>query len=469
MKKRDLKFFAYVSVVLCVCILSGFIRSESINGSEGGISLLTTMVATPFVTSEASPAVQSSAPETSSAPRGSASEVTPAVTKTPKPTKTPGSTTSAPLKYNSSEIRGVWLSTVGNLDYPSKQSLTKAQLKEELKSVVKTCANSGINTIFFQVRPASDALYKSDIYPWSAYVSGKQGKAPDGNFDSLKFLIKKASAKNIGVQAWINPYRAAVATHSFSKLAANSPVRKNKSLIKKCSDGNMYFDPGKPKSLEIIVSGIKEIVENYDIQGIHFDDYFYPDVKFNDDATYKKYGKGFKSKAAWRRSNVNKLIKQTRDTVKSVKPNVQFGVSPAGVWANKDNKKLGSDTRGNESFFAHSANTRMWVKKEWIDYIIPQIYWEIGHPQADYKTLVKWWSDVAKTSKTRLYIGLAAYRLSKSSPTKAWRSSNMLKKEIKLNRKYDAVNGSVLFRYKQIADNTLGIRNVVKDYLYKEK
>lgn len=393
----------------------------------------------------------------------------PAVTERPTVSDTPNVDSKKRYKYNSSKIRGVWVATVGNLDFPSKQGLSVEKLKSELTQIVDICAKTGLNTIFFQVRPTADALYNSSIFPWSKYLTGKQGRALKSKFDPLKYIIEEAKAKGIAVQAWINPYRVSIDTHRFKDLHKSNPARKNKKLIVKCSDGNMYFNPGLKKSRDIVVAGVKEIIENYNVQGIHFDDYFYPDVKFNDDATYEKYGKKFKTKRAWRRNNVNLLIKEVQAMVKKVNPEVQFGISPAGVWANKDNHKLGSDTRGNESYYVHCADTRKWVKKNWIDYIIPQIYWEIGNKFADYKALVEWWSDVAGGTNTKLYIGLAAYRLDKKSSEKVWRSIKMLRREVKLNRKYEEVSGSVFFRYEQVKENIFGLRKMIKNYLVLEK
>lgn len=440
---RKHKIILFFVALLCVCVLVGMMPANAVEQWEMRVG------------------VASASPKAKGMPE---TVTTTQPIKSASPIKA-----ESVYKYNSSRIRGVWVATVGNLDFPTKQNLSVTQLKKELTQIVNNCAKSGLNTIFFQVRPASDALYKSSVYPWSEYLTGKQGVAPEGGFDPLAYIIEEAKAKNIGVQAWINPYRASVDTHKFKNLSKDNPARKYKNLIVKCSDGKMYFNPGLKKSRDLVVAGVKEIVENYDVQGIHFDDYFYPDVKFNDKATYKKYGSGFKTKKQWRRNNVNLLIKEVRAAVKAVDSNVQFGVSPAGVWANKYNNKLGSDTRGNETFYAHCADTRKWVKKNWVDYIIPQIYWKIGDKYADYKTLVEWWSEVAAGTGTELYIGLASYRLDKKSSDKAWRSIKMLRREVKLNRKYKEISGSVFFRYEQIKENTFGIRKMIKNCLVKEK
>lgn len=368
-------------------------------------------------------------------------------------------------------MKGVWIATVGNIDFPSKQNLSVSQMKKELDKIVNMTNQVNLNSIFFQVRPTCDAMYKSKIFPWSKYLTGKQGKAPAGNFDPLAYLINAAAKKNIDVHAWINPYRVTNGTlakpeKNLNKLHKNNPARKNPGIVIKHTDGKMYLDPGQPKSRDIVVEGVKELVKNYKIAGIHFDDYFYPGTKFNDSKSYKKYGKG-KKIGAWRRSNVNQLVSKVKAEVHKIKPNVQFGISPAGVWANKGNNKLGSATRGAQSYYEHYADTRKWVKQNMVDYIAPQIYWEIGFPPAAYDVLVKWWSNVAKGTNTKLYIGHALYKMDKKSSSKIWRSAKPIKDQLNLNKKYPQVTGSIFYGFDKIKKNTFKIQEVIKSWAKK--
>lgn len=246
---------------------------------------------------------------------------------------------------NDKEMRAAWISTVYNLDWPKTKN-NEAKQKKEYTDLLDKLKSVGINTAVVQVRPKSDALYKSNINPWSEYLTGTQGKDP--GYDPLPFLIEEAHKRGMEFHAWFNPYRITMADESIDKLPANHPAKKNPSWVVK--HGNKYYyDPGLPEVRKYIVDSIAEVVQNYDIDGVHFDDYFYPGVSFNDTATYQKYGKG-QNKDDWRRENVNTLLRDVKASIKSIKPNVVFGVSPAGIWRNKSSDPTGSDTSGNESY-----------------------------------------------------------------------------------------------------------------------
>lgn len=376
------------------------------------------------------------------------------------------------------EMRGVWVASVYNIDYPSKTGLTTKQLKQEIITILDNVKKINGNAVFFQVRPVADALYKSELYPWSAYLTGTQGKAPADNFDPLAFMISEGKKRGIGVHAWINPYKvtrgsAANPSHDLNKLSANNPARAYQDIVVSHPNGELYFDPGQPLSRYLVLQGVKELVTKYDLAGIHYDDYFYPDkfgvkgkdgkttyLDFNDQATYKKYGQGFATKEDWRRSNVDTLVKDTYDLVKSIKPEVAFGVSPAGVWANKTSNPLGSNTSGGtETYYQHYADTKKWVEQGWVDYIAPQIYWNIGFKAADYEELVKWWSNVCKDSDVKLYIGHAAYKVGDDTQSKAWMDPMELIKQVQMNRQVGHIDGSIFYGYGNIANNKLGIRD----------
>lgn len=350
------------------------------------------------------------------------------------------------------KFNALWVATVLNLDYPSKATPDTNTLKAEALSIIEEAHTMGINAIILQVRPSADAFYQSKIYPWSKYLTGKQGLAPAGGFDPLAFWIEEAHKRGIALHAWVNPYRitrktASEPSHDFASLSPNHPARLNPSWVVSHSDGNLYFNPGIPAVIDHITESIVEIVKNYDIDGIHFDDYFYPSTTFDDASTFATYGKAYGTIADWRRANVDTLIERVYTAIKKEDGNVQFGVSPFGIWANAKKNPLGSSTNGFESYYSQYADTKKWVEKNMIDYIAPQIYWHIGYDIADYSVLVKWWSDVAKGSNVRLYIGHAAYRAYNTDSKSPWFGISEIERQLSLNRNYDNIKGSIFFRY----------------------
>lgn len=349
-------------------------------------------------------------------------------------------------------MHGVWVASVLNIDYPKTRTGNSESLKEQADKIIDNCAKMGINNIFLQVRPSCDAFYKSDIFPTSKYLTGAQGKEPDGDFDCLEYWIEKCHENGIALHAWINPYRITKEKESLSELSDKNPAKVHPEWVVK-HQNNLYLDPGIPEVRDLVVDGIVEIVEKYDVDGVHFDDYFYPEEgkeSFNDGETYAKYGADFSSKGAFRRDSVDKLIKESMEAVKAVDENVVFGISPSGIWANKSTHSEGSNTSGSEAYVKLYADTRKWGKEGWIDYIIPQIYWQIGHPKADYATLVKWWSSQLEGSPTKLYIGLADYKV---GDDKAWKGGNglqNLKDQIELNKEYSNIAGEVHYNYSSL-------------------
>lgn len=349
-------------------------------------------------------------------------------------------------------FKGLWVATVLNLDYPTKATTSADTLKKEAIEILDKAQSMGLNAIVLQVRPAGDAIYASAYFPWSKYLTGKQGTAPTGGFDPLKFWIDEAHKRGLELHAWINPYRitrknASDPSFDYASLAYNHPAKLHPDWVVEHTDGNLYFDPGKPEVRKYLVDSINELITKYDVDGIHFDDYFYPSTTFNDDKTYTKYGSSFSSKADWRRNNVDQLIKEVKSLIESKNPSIQFGISPFGIWANAKNKSGGSDTSGFESYFNQYADTKKWVEEEWIDYIAPQLYWEIGYSVADYSKLVKWWSDVVDGTDVHLYIGHAAYRTGDKSISSPWYGVDEIARQLQLNETFDAVNGSIFFRY----------------------
>ncbi len=367
------------------------------------------------------------------------------------------------------EMRGVWVCSVYNMDFPSKTGQTVTGLKKEVTTILDRSKDIGFNAVFLQVRPNNDALYPSKIYPWSQYLTGTQGVAPADGFDPLLYWIDEAHKRGLELHAWINPYRATRGSTTspktdVAKLAANNPARLHPDWVIAYTDGSLYYDPGRPEVRKLIVDGVTEIVTNYNVDGIHFDDYFYPGTDFKDSKSYAAYGKAFKNISDWRRNNVDQLIQATYNAVKAAKPNCAFGVSPFAIWANKENNSLGSDTRGGESYYEMYADTRKWVKSEWLDYICPQIYWNIGYRIADYEKILKWWVDVVKDTPVSLYVGHAGYRV--GDGTKAgdvWHTADEIIRQFNMNRQYPLVRGSVMFRYDSL-NTSKDLYNKVKAY-----
>lgn len=348
-------------------------------------------------------------------------------------------------------MEGIWVSTTLNLDYPKKATTDSSVLMKEADTIIENCCSMGITDIFFQVRPASDAFYKSEIYPWSQWLTGSQGTAPNNDFDPLEYWIEQAHSKGMKLHAWINPYRVTNNTGlTVNDLALSSPARQNPDWVVSC-EGKLYFDPAIPEVQQLVISGVEEIINKYDIDGIHMDDYFYPSTNFDDANAYAKYGNGM-NKDDWRRENVNTLIENLHNTIESLDSDVEFGISPVGVWANKSNNALGSNTYGSESYYKNYADTRKWALEEWIDYIAPQIYWEIGNKTIDYKEAVTWWAETLKDSNTKLYVGLADYKCDGVSSGSPWYNGAAISEQIAFNKTIDKVSGEIHFRYKFVND-----------------
>ncbi|MBS6507619.1 MAG: family 10 glycosylhydrolase [Paraclostridium bifermentans] len=347
------------------------------------------------------------------------------------------------------EMSAAWVSTVYNLDWPSSNSKNNPQMqKQELINMLDNLKETGINTIVLQVRPKADALYKSSINPWSDVLTGTAGKDP--GYDPLKFAVEEAHKRNMEIHAWFNPYRVTTSGTDFNKLAANSPARLHPEWVISYNN-KLYYDPGLPEVRKHIVDTVNEVVSNYNVDGIHFDDYFYPDSNFTDNQTYNKYGNGME-KGDWRRSNVNNLLKDVKTSIKSIKPNVKFGVSPSGIWRNKSSDPTGSDTRGSESYSTQYADTRYWIKNNLIDYVTPQLYWPIGYSVADYSKLVSWWANEVSGSNVNLYIGQGIYK----QGTGDWVGQDIagqIIQQVNLNRQYSNIKGSMYFSAKDIMSN----------------
>ncbi len=353
------------------------------------------------------------------------------------------------------QLRGVWIATVHNIDWPSGTGLTPARQRAEYIKILDNAARRRFNAVFLQIRPASDAFYRSSLEPWSQYLTGTPGKDP--GWDPLPFLIDEAHKRGLEFHAWFNPYRAGY-TADTSKLPDSHPARLHPEWTVK-REGFLYYNPGLPEVRDWVTKVIKDVVQRYDVDGVHFDDYFYPypgkGTKFADSDAFAKYGNGM-SLADWRRDNVNKLVAQVSNAVHATKPYVKFGISPFGIWRNKSNDPDGSATRGMSAYDDIYADAKAWIKARSVDYVMPQLYWPRGFAIADYDVLVPWWANAVKGTGVDLYIGQALYRVG-AKDNAAWTKPRELPSHLTLNRKYPEVKGDVYFSAAQLAKNPLQV------------
>ncbi|HIU10751.1 MAG TPA: family 10 glycosylhydrolase [Candidatus Avidehalobacter gallistercoris] len=346
------------------------------------------------------------------------------------------------------EMRGIWVSTVINLDYPAAPTASEQELKKQADEILDNAAALGFNTVFLQVRPCADAFYQSDLYPWSIYLTGTQGEAPENDFDPLAYWVAGAHQRGLELHAWINPYRVTRAAAEWDKLAADNPAKMHPEWVVKYKD-NYYFDPGIPAVRQLVIDGVEELLENYAVDGIHMDDYFYPGTDFDDAATYAKYGAGFADIGDWRRDNVNQLVQGLHKFMEKNAPKADFGISPAGIWASKTLNPAGSNTTSTySSYYNMYADTKLWVEEGWLDYIAPQIYWERGHKTADFTALLDWWCDVTSSTGVKLYIGLADYKtLEAKASDNAWFDGKEIAAQMAACAANEQVAGTIHFRY----------------------
>jgi len=368
-------------------------------------------------------------------------------------------------QYKKREMRGVWIATVANIDWPTQKGNTEAQ-KKELLQMLDSLRSCHINTIIFQTRPTADAFYHSSIEPWSAYLTGEQGKAPSPFYDPLEFLIEEAHKRCMEVHVWINPYRV-TNTEYTQGLVKDHIFYKKPHLFQKY-DERYLFDPGLEETRDHLVHVVSDIVARYDMDAIHFDDYFYPykvaGSEFPDWETYQKYSRGITNRDDWRRDNVDLIVSRLHDTIKALKPWVEFGISPFGVWRNKSEDPKGSATRGSSNYDELYADVLKWLEKGWIDYVTPQLYWEIGHDRVDYAVLTDWWSEY--TYGKKLYVGLYASGLELNN-SRAWRTPNELVRQLSYNRDCGQVHGAMFYRARHFLKNVQGLQDSLRRTFYQ--
>lgn len=358
---------------------------------------------------------------------------------------------------NAPKLRGVWVATISS-NYPRAKTSDAQKLKADVDFIVGQCQRFGFNAIFFQVRPSCDALYASSVFPWSQWLCGAEGVAPQDGFDPLAYFCQVAHQKNIALHAWINPYRIkAKKGQSLDELLSVRPqMAELKKFIHPSSDGNFYLDPGQPKVRQLVVRGAREILQNYPVDGLHLDDYFYPQTGIDDSETYKKYGAGM-DLDDFRRQSATLLVKELFCLTREIRPGALFGVSPFGIWGNKSAANpYGSATGGTESYSAHCADSVTWIQRGIVDYIVPQIYWNIGLKVADYAELASWWNQAVEGSGVTLYIGMADYKaaaaIGSGNEKSPWFGTDQLKAQLELNKTLKNVAGEIHFNFDSLME-----------------
>ena len=341
------------------------------------------------------------------------------------------------------EFRGAWLHTVYQDGYARR---TTAQNQAFLRAQLDSLRAAGVNAVLFQVRPQADAFYDSPHEPWSCYLTSG-GKAPKPYWDPLAFMVKECHDRGLELHAWLNPYRVTAGAKQVPP--AGHIYHKHPERFVRY-DGKLYFDPALPANREHIVRVVSDIVERYDVDGIHFDDYFYPypvkGKEFPDEKSFRKYGKGMK-RADWRRANVDSLISAIHAAIADgPKPWVRFGVSPFGIWRNAKTDPRGSATSGLENYDGLYADVLLWAEKGWVDYLLPQLYWELDHKAAGYRVLIDWWAE--NTCGRHMYIGQDVGRTMKSGE---------LDTKMELQRRRPEIAGHCWWPGYSVSDNTGGI------------
>lgn len=363
------------------------------------------------------------------------------------------------------EFRAVWVATVDNIDWPTTPTTDVAIQKASFIQLLDMHKRNGMNAVIVQIRPAADAFYPSAYEPWSQWLTGVQGQAPSPFYDPLAFMITETHKRGMEFHAWLNPYRAVFSLKKPNITTMHS-TRQHPDWFIAYGD-KKYFDPGNKEAQQFVTAVVKDIVTRYPIDAIHMDDYFYPyripGKEFPDYKSYMQYGRGM-TKDNWRRSNTDSIIVSLGRVIKQANKKCRFGISPFGVWRNASVDSLGSNTQaGQTNYDDLYADILLWLRKGWIDYVAPQLYWEIGHPLAEFNTLADWWAK--NTFGKDCYIGLGYYRAG-SNPE--WKDKNQLPNQIKKIRSLPALKGMVFYSSKTFDKNPNGWNDSLRLNYFKE-
>lgn len=372
-----------------------------------------------------------------------------------------------PIPQPEREFRGFWVATVVNIDWPKNGNDAIEKKKADYLEILDFYQDLNFNAAIVQVRTAGDAFYESDFAPWSRFLTGREGKATKTKENLLKWMIDETHFRGMEFHAWLNPYRATFDLKT-EILSTEHDFNQHPEWMLKYGK-KYYYDPGLPEVQQHMVSIIDEIVSSFEIDAVHFDDYFYPytikDEVFQDSISYYNCGRPDQNLADWRRSNIDSLIKKSHEIIKSRKPWVQFGVSPFGVWKNKSTDPKGSDTRAGQTTYENLyADPLLWMEKGWLDYLVPQVYWSMDLPVASHRKIVDWWSE--NTTNTNLYIGNGPYKIRNNSDL-AWNKKKELPNQIILAREKEPVNGNAFFSAKSLMNNNSDVVSYLKKRIYK--
>jgi uncharacterized lipoprotein YddW (UPF0748 family) len=364
------------------------------------------------------------------------------------------------------EFRAAWVATVNDIDWPSRPGLPVETQKQELLAIMDRAAQLNLNAIIFQVRPACDAFYDSKIEPWSPFLTGTMGRAPLPYYDPLALAIAEAHRRGLELHAWFNPFRA---SHPAAKspISANHVSRLHPGYVRQYGQ-YLWLDPGEPEAREYSLRVVMDVVNRYDIDGVQFDDYFYPykdkdsqgrDIPFPDDASWRRFGaSSHLDRDDWRRENVNDFVSRVYESIKNAKPWVKFGISPFGIWETGHPAQI----KGSSSFDMLYCDSRKWLASGWLDYCSPQLYWQIQPPAQSYPVLLKWWEQ-QNTRNRHLWPGLNAIKVGDG-----WKSGEIVD-QIRITRSQSANPGNVLYSMKALLENRGGLDNKLFHELYSER
>ncbi len=359
------------------------------------------------------------------------------------------------------EFRAVWVASVSNIDWPSSKFLNTTQQKSEYTTLLDRHKSNGMNAVLVQIRPSCDAFYANSKEPWSEWLMGVQGSAPIPFYDPLQFMLDETHKRGMEFHAWFNPYRSQVTSSSSIHNSHISRTKPEWNL--RFEKPHKMLDPGIPAVREYVVSVIMDVVRRYNIDGVHFDDYFYPyeGITSQDSASWRQYPRGFTNIHDWRRDNVNTLIRMVHDSIMAVKPHIKFGISPFGIWKSG----VPPGITGLSAFDAIYCDALTWLNERKVDYITPQLYWRFGGGQ-DYAKLMPWWS--GQLNGRHLYTGNAAYRLNPADTVKANWPAYEIPEQVRWNRIYPNTHGQVFFSSKSVSPlNYKGIQDSLRNDLYK--
>jgi uncharacterized lipoprotein YddW (UPF0748 family) len=367
------------------------------------------------------------------------------------------------------EFRGAWIATVANIDWPSRKTLSTQEQQAELLAILDRAAQLKLNAIIFQVRPACDAMYASRIEPWSEYLTGTMGKAPEPFYDPLAFVIEEAHKRGLELHAWFNPYRARLLA-AKSPAALNHITKSHPRLVRHYGEC-LWLDPGEKEVQDYSFSVVMDVLRRYDVDGIHFDDYFYPykvrdgsgkAVDFPDNASWQRFGAGGKlSRDDWRRENVNTFIQRVYKSIKSAKPWVKFGVSPFGIWRPKNPPQI----QGLDAYATVYADSRKWLVNGWVDYFVPQLYWATDWPDRSFPVLLRWWAEQNTRGRT-LCAGIDATAVGRSEPRPGWQPQEFAN-QIRLTRSQRGARGQIYWHMQTLMRNST-LDEVLKREVYQQ-